>query len=193
MIFFRALIVSLILTSAFACSETFYESYSRSHPNWRPHPFPVRQGGLLDTIASLLAPREYGDYTFVRKIRVFRVSGHEWSELDYDLVTSKSFEQGPTDYHLVMAILTCQHSIYDYSYGNNGVAWYLISGNDLLAYEHLEFEYQCEAGGDRENNQQLPDSYLECVGRIAELAAVKREVASLARCGPPPVKKRDGV
>jgi hypothetical protein len=185
MIILRALVVSIILIVTAGCSETFYEWYTSAHPGWRPGPLPFRSGDVQGTIASILAPRHYEDYTFVSRIRVFRVGQVEWSELDYDQVTSKSFERISTEHYLVVAVLSCQHGFHIH-YGNNGVAWYLVLGDELLAYHHLAFRYQCEGDPERETNRPFPRSYLDCVDRIAALAATKREVASLARCGPPP-------
>lgn len=148
--------VSLACLAVFslACASNPYDTYKAKNPDWYGEA-PTAGASLHETLAGLYAPPVASYSRFVQKVDVLRLADGGATllgkaELDEVLATD-----APGDYGVV-ATLRCLSEVDMKRYEGEKVAWYLLEGNRLVAYDHFDFVDRCTgrnafqpASGDR--------------------------------------------
>ena len=135
--------VSLVVPLALAlgCAANPYDTYKAKNPDWYGEA-PTAGASLHETLAGLYAPPVAGYSRFVSKLDVLRFDGGRavvltQAQLDEALATDAAGDYG------IVATLGCLSEVDLQRYHGEKVAWYLLPGNRLAAYDHFDFVDRC--------------------------------------------------
>jgi hypothetical protein len=134
------------LLFALGCAANPYDSYKAKNPDWYGEA-PTAGASLHETLAGLYAPPVAAYSRTVQKLDVLRLEAGVArklgdAELDEALATD-----APGDYGVV-ATVSCLSEVDMQRYYGEKVAWYLLQGNRLVAWDHFEYVDRCTGHND---------------------------------------------
>ena len=135
----RALAPLVLL--ALACAGSPYDTYKARNPDWRGEA-PTAGASLHETLAGLYAPPVAGYSRFISKLDVLRLADGKATLLSEAELDAALESDAPGDYGVV-ATLGCLSKVDLQRYRGEKVAWYLLAGNRLVAFDHFDFVDRC--------------------------------------------------
>ena len=137
--------VSLLLACAIAasgCAGNYFRAYQETHPDWA-FVFPDRDANLEQTVASLYAPPPIGTQLSIRRLELLRVDTEPWQPIPFEQLRSGAYVSTDEADYAVVADYVCQSRVDLQRYHGEKIAWYLLPGNRLGAFDHYEFIEGC--------------------------------------------------
>ena len=132
----------LVVLLAIGCAGNYYGRYKAANPDW-DGVFPARGGSLAETLAGLYAPPVAAYSRFVTKLDVVRIGADGSGVLMTQAEIDRAIESGEKADFGVVATLGCLSEVDQKRYKGEKVAWYLLPGNRLGAYDHYDFVDRC--------------------------------------------------
>ena len=129
------------LAVALGCAANPYDTYKAKNPDWYGEA-PTVGASLHETLAGLYAPPVAAYTRIVSKLEVLRFEGGSPVLLSQAQLDQALAADEPGDYG-VIATLFCQSEVDLKRYAGEKVAWYLLVGNRLVAYDHFDFVDRC--------------------------------------------------
>jgi len=126
---------------AVACAANPYDTYKARNPDWHGEA-PTAGASLHETLAGLYAPPVAGYSRFVSKLDVLRLADGKAILLSEAELDAALESDAPGDYGVV-ATLGCLSKVDLQRYHGEKVAWYLLAGNRLVAFDHFDFVDRC--------------------------------------------------
>jgi hypothetical protein len=130
-----------VLLLTLGCASNHYDTYKARNPDWYGEG-PTVGASLHETLAVLHAPAVGGNRRLVSKLDVLRFDAGAAVVLSETQLEAALADAAPSDYG-VMATLTCRSKVDLEIFTNQKVAWYLLVGGKLEAWDHYDFTDRC--------------------------------------------------
>ena len=98
---------------------------------------------LAAVVEKLQPERDSLAIVSVRNLVIWQTTSEPWSKISPGDLRKGSYKPSDDDDYAVAAILACYQSAAGMSYQHQKVAWFLLEGNHLVAYDHHRFGNQC--------------------------------------------------
>ena len=137
----RTLLALVLALSATACAGNHYDSYKAKNPDAFLGT-PMAGASLHEVLASVYAPPIVATSLFVSKLDVLDVANGQARLLTEAEVDAAIAGDAPGDYGVVV-LVRCLSEVDMQRYGGEKVAWYLLQGGKLVAWDQAEFVDRC--------------------------------------------------
>jgi hypothetical protein len=136
-----ALLASLVLAASFGCAGNYHDSYKAKNPDAFVGT-PMRGASLHEVLASLYAPPIVATTLFVSKLDVLSLEDGQPRLMTKAEVDAAVAGEAAGDYGVVV-LIRCLSEVDMQRYGGEKVAWYLLEGGKLTAWDQAEFLDRC--------------------------------------------------
>jgi hypothetical protein len=136
-----------LLAASLACAGNHHDRYRRQHPDWDGR-FPRTGAALDETLAGLQAPSGSDARRSLSKLVVLRVGEAGASELAGEALEAVLAAPPGGVTFGVVATVDCRYSVELESLYGQKVAWMLLEGGRLTAWDVPTFEHRCTVGSD---------------------------------------------
>ncbi len=168
----RLALLPLVVLFAGCAASDLYSSYQRAHPDWDPAGFPHNGADLAETLAAIHAPPRDATRTTLQQVRVLDVTTARWTPVPLEaLAPGGEVRSDPTRSRLVLARVGCGVTTRQAWLANDGLSWFLVVGERLMAHHSVEFDRTCNGSATNSRSHRLPAALRKCIRQVAPTVA----------------------